>query len=183
MPNFSLLGFLDPFDLLCSLKGRLGEFQGNPGLRVLHLRAARKAEPDIFLDTRDLTRWPEARAVLERIRVAARTNFKADLEWGRIWLEMLDAGSGTRPRRDPSLYAQRHLRLLCGLRCNPGAYLWCPPEQHVLRSGEIVATAPSLWHAAVNMGDFSRINLVIDAQITQPEPAFAPQAPEEILVH
>lgn len=180
MPNFTALGFIDSFDLVCSLKGRLGEFQGT-GLRILHLRAARKAEPEVFLDTREFTRWPECRAVLEQIRLAAKTQFMANLEWGRIFLEMLDPGTGTRPRRDLSAYAQHHLRLICGLRCNPGAVIWSPPEQYVLKSGEIIATGPALWSAAVNMGEFSRINLVIDAQMASPAAPAEPE--EEILVH
>lgn len=161
MAAFTAVGFVDPFDLLCSLKGRLGGFQGT-GLRVLHLRAPRKSEPEEYLDTRELARWSEARAILDRIALAAKQRTGANVDFGRIFLEMLDAGTGTRPRRDLSPGAQRYARLICGLRCNPGAILWCPPEQHVLSAGEVVMTASALYHGAINMGEFSRINMVID---------------------
>lgn len=161
MAAFTTVGFVDPFDLLCSLKGRLGGFQGT-GLRVLHLRAPRKSDPDEYLDTRELSRWAEARAVLERIALSAKQRTGADVEFGRIFLEMLDAGTGARPRRDLSPHASRFARLICGVRCNPGSILWCPPEQHILTPGEVVMTAASLYHGAINMGEFSRVNMVID---------------------
>jgi hypothetical protein len=166
--HFTTLGFIDPFDLLCSMKGRLGEFQG-AGLRILHLRAARKSAPEEFLDTREATRWPEYRAILERVAAEARSKFGAEIEFARCWLEMLDAGTGVRPRVDRSAYALGHMRLVYGLRCNPSSYLWCPPEQRVLNAGEILLTAPALWHGAVNMGEFSRIHLVMDIAIAQKE--------------
>lgn len=167
MAAFTVMGFVDPFDLLCSLKGRLGGFQGT-GLRVLHLRAPRKSEPDEYLDTRELSRWPEARAVLDRISQAGRARMGADVDIGRVFLEMLDAGTGTRPRRDLSHGSQRYARLICGLRCNPGSILWCPPEQHILTAGEVVLTTATLYQGAINMGEFARINLVIDVAASAP---------------
>lgn len=165
--NFQPLGFIEPFDLVCSLKERIGLFQGT-GLRTVHLRAPRKSEPDEYVDTRELQRWPELRAVMERVETVGAEQFKTELDYSRIYLEMLDATTGMAPRRGPHPYSQHHLRLIIGLRCNPLSYLWCPPEQRVLSSGEVVLTSPAFWHGAVNMGEYSRINLVLD--IRRPEP-------------
>jgi len=165
--NFTPVGFIEPFELISSLKERMGLFQGTGGLRTLHLRAPRKAEPDEYGDTRDFARWREAQAVLERVEETARSQFKEELEFARVYLEMLDAAAGVAPRRVSPPYAARHLRLIVGVRSNPSAYLWCPPEQRVLTPGEVILTSPALWHGAINMGDYSRINLVIDVALPQ----------------
>ena len=158
MANFTLVGFFEPFDLICSLKGRMGDFSERPGLRTIMLRGSRKGEPGEYIDSRELVRWPEMRAVLDHIGETAEKLLNARIEFGLAYVEMLDAGSGVRTQRHPSPF----MRLIGGLRCNPGAYLWCPPEQYVLHPGEMVLTSPALFHGAVNAGDHSRINLVVD---------------------
>lgn len=158
MPNFISAGWIEPFDLVCSLKSRLGAFTGT-GTRYLHLRGATKAEPDEYRDTRELTHWPEVRAVLDRLSMEAQARQQGEIEIGRVYLEMLDSGSGIRPRRDEKWPWPR---LIIGLRCNPESYLWCPPEQRVLSSGEVILTSPALFHGAVNRGEFSRIHLIVD---------------------
>lgn len=158
MPNFLSVGWIEPFDIIASLKGRLGDFKGT-GTRFLPLRGATKDEPDEYRDTRELTRWPEMRAILDRLSMEAATRQAGEIEIGRVYLEMLDSGAGIRPRIDRG---SPWLRLIVGLRCNPLAYLWCPPEQRALTPGEVVLTSAALFHGAVNMGEFSRINLVVD---------------------
>ena len=163
MLNFSPAGFIDPFELLCSLKGRLHLFTGT-GLRVLHLRAPRKSEPNAYIDLRDLTRWPEAQAVLDQVAETAEKRAGHAVELGRAYLEMLDAGAATAPRKIAGDYAARHARVVVGLRCNPGSYLWCPPDQVVLTSGQAVLTSPALYHGALNAGETARIHLIIDVR-------------------
>lgn len=169
MSCFTPVGFIEPFELISSLKERMGLFQGASGLRTLHLRAPLKAEPDEYVDTRDFARWHEAQAILERVSEVALQQFKTELEFARVYLEMLDAAAGISPRRGSAPYAVRHVRLILGLRCNPSSYLWCPPEQRVLTPGEVVVTSPALWHGALNMGEYSRINMVLDVRQPQAE--------------
>lgn len=158
MPNFLSVGWIEPFDIIASLKSRMGDFKGT-GTRFLPLRGATKDEPDEYRDTRELTRWPELRAVLDRLSMEAQARQHGEIEIGRAYLEMLDSGSGRMPRRDT---ASNWLRLIVGLRTNPSSYLWCPPEQRVLTAGEVLLTSPALFHGAVNMGEFSRIHLIAD---------------------
>ena len=161
MPNFSHAGFIDPFDLLCSLKGRLHLFTGT-GLRTLHLRAPRKSEPNEYVDLPDFKRWPEAQAVLNEVAETAEKRAGHTIELGRAYLEMLDAGAAIASRKVSGDYAARHARVVVGIRCNPGSYLWCPPDQVVLTPGQAVLTSPALYHGALNAGETARIHLIID---------------------
>jgi hypothetical protein len=165
---FTFVGFIEPFDLICSLKGRMGLFAGT-GLRTLHLRGPRKGgDGEDYVDTRELSRWPEVRAVLQRVEAFCKKRFSADIEFGRVYLEMLDPGTAAPTRSARNHYGFSHLRLVLALRANPGAYLWCPPDQLVLTAGQLVLTGPALWHGAVNMGEYSRINLVVDIKTGAP---------------
>lgn len=172
MPNFLSVGWIEPFDIIASLKSRLGDFKGT-GTRFLPLRGATRDEPDEYRDTRELTRWPEMRAILDRLSMEAAARQQGEIEIGRVYLEMLDSGAGTRPRSDRG---SPWLRLIYGLRCNPLAYLWCPPEQRVLTPGEVLLTSAALFHGAVNMGEFSRINLVVDLKASNGHIAEVPAA-------
>lgn len=167
MPNFSPAGFIDPFDLLCSLKGRLHLFSGT-GVRVLHLRAPRKSEPNAYIDLRELARWPEAQAVLDEVAEAAAKRAAHPVELGRAYLEMLDPGAAIAPRKVAGDYATIHARVVVGLRCNPGSYLWCPPDQVVLTPGQAILTSPALYHGALNAGETARIHLIIDIRKAGP---------------
>ena len=94
MPNFTLVGWVDPVDVIASLRPKLPLFQGT-GTRHLVLRGPRKeADPDdenAFVDRK--IRWPEIQGVIRKIMDA-----RADLVAGRIYLEHLDPGS-TMPLR------------------------------------------------------------------------------------
>jgi hypothetical protein len=166
MPNFSPAGFIEPFDLLCSLKGKLHLFVGT-GVRVLHLRAPRKSEPNAYIDLRELVRWPEAQAVLDEALSTAERRVGHAVELGRAYLEMLDAGASTPARRAVGNYPAQHVRVVLGLRCNPGSYLWCPPEHVVLMPGQAVLTSPALYHGALNAGETARIHLVMDIRAAE----------------
>lgn len=173
--NFTPVGWIDVYDLACSLRPRLSQFQGT-GTRVLPLRGPRKdTSPDDeygYVDSRLLAKWVEVRAAVDRIRDAAamwarsgNTGGGGAVEFGRIFLDMLDGGGAINPlRRDNRAYWSRHVRLLVGIRCPPHAYLWAPPEQLVIQPGQVVMTSPALWHAAINLSETPRVNLVVDVK-------------------
>ena len=163
MPNFTLVGWVDPYDVIASLRPRIQLFAGT-GLRRLVLRGPPKGgdgeDEASFIDRK--LRWPELSLLIRKI-VDARPG----LVPGHIYLELLDPGATQPLRRDTRPYALRHHRLLVGLRCNPAAYLWCPPDVWLMQPGQCVATPPGAWQAAINMGETPRITLVIDLKQEQ----------------
>ena len=164
-----LMVWVDPHDLIASLRPRLPLFHGT-GVRYLPLRGPPKggdAEDETnFVDRKGglAGRWPELHSVVQEILHA-----RPGLALGRIYLELLDPAETIPLRRDTRPYALRHGRLLVGLRCNPAAYLWCPPDTWLIQPGQVVLTQPALWHAAVNLGRTPRITLVIDLRQDVPD--------------
>jgi hypothetical protein len=160
--NFQLVGWVDPHDLIASLRSRMPLFTGT-GIRHLPLRGPKKnGDPNddsAFVDRRTgpAGRWPEMHTILRTILDA-----RPGLLPGRIYLELLDPGAAAPLRQDTRPYCLRHLRLLVGVRCPPQAYLWSPPEPWLMQPGQVVLTRPSLWHAAINLAATPRITLVID---------------------
>lgn len=175
MPQFTLVGWVDPYDVVASLRPRIPLFQGT-GLRRLVLRGAPKdgdsQDETQFIDRK--VRWPELSILLRKI-LDARPGLAA----GSIYLELLDPGATIPLRRDTRPYALRHTRLLVGLRTNPAAYLWCPPDTWLLQPGQCVVTPPGSWQAAINLGETPRITLVIDLKQSPSVPDSPPQGQTE----
>lgn len=175
MANFTLVGWVDPTDLIASLRSRMPLFTGT-GIRRLALRGPKRdGDPDDethFVDRKGgpAGRWPECHDVVQKILHA-----RPDLALGRIYFELLDPGATIPLHHDTRPYALRHTRLLVGVRTNPAAYLWCPPDVWLMQPGQVVLTQPALWHAAINMGETPRITLVVDVR---QEPAVGMQPPE-----
>ena len=164
------MGWVDPHDLIASLRPRLPLFTGT-GVRYLSLHGPPKGgdadDETTFVHRKGgpAGRWPECHAVIQEILHA-----RPSLALGRIYLELLDPGTTVPLRRDTRPYALRHARLLVGVRCNPAAYLWSPPDTWLMQPGQVVLTQPALWSAAVNLGTGPRITLVIDVR-QEVEPA------------
>jgi hypothetical protein len=190
MPNLNPIGWIDVYDLACSLRSRLSEFQGT-GTRTLPVRGPRQGgdadDEYAFIESRRpmVRKWVELDAVRRKLDDAATARIGGGVDYGRIFLEMLDPEAHIALRRDTRHYAARHLRLVVCIRSNPGCFLWCPPEQLGLVPGQIILTSAGLLQAAVNLGDTPRINLIIDVKqkITTSAPhedtRFAAEALEE----
>ena len=179
MANLMPVGWIDVYDLACSLRSRVSEFQGT-GTRQLPVRGPRAGgdgdDEYAFVESRRplVRKWVELDTVRRKIEDAATQRIGGAIEFGRIFFEMLDPGVHQGLRRDSRPYAARHARLIVGIRSNPGCWLWCPPEQFLLSAGQVIMTTAGLLHAAVNLGDTPRVNLVIDVKAK-------PQAAETLI--
>ncbi len=151
MGNFQPLGWLDTFDLAASLRTRWALFkkpdEGDASLTIA-LRSER-AFGSIA------AKWPELKVLLGRVQRAG------DVEFGRIWIEMLPAGSlGSFEIAAESPYVRTWL----ALRWNPGALLYSGPESWCLQPGWITLVNQRVPFAAVNMGETNAVALVVDSR-------------------
>ena len=159
MPNFAAVAFLDTYDLVASLPGRIGEFKaGNP--RILTLRGAVKDKEGEYGYTALANRWPEVKNILGRIEMGTPQSGPLDL--GRAYLEMLDPGSDTRWQSVGGIFATLHLPL----RTNPDAIMYSGRENQHLLPGMLTIVDTRLW-SAVNRGEWPRVHLVVDVKRTQ----------------
>lgn len=168
MPNFLTIGvWYDPFELMCSLRQRLGQFKGEGGVRTLTLRGPRAnaGDPDdefSYVMAKESAKWVEARILLDRIRRDGAQLLQGELEFGRVYFEMLDAGAVVPWRRRSTPYTERFTRLHYGVRTNPASLIYSGPESINVLPGQLVAVGMRALHAAVNHGDHPRVHLLID---------------------
>lgn len=161
----SVLAYVDPFELQCSLVSRLNHFQQSevPGLRRFELRY--QDQEGTWRAHGETRKWPQLRNTLMRIMRTAREALRADkkLENGRIVLEMLDPGNALPWIVDQSDYRREHIRLAYTLRSNPAAMLFVGIEACAPTPGR-VEILPNLPMTAINLGETALIALVIDVR-------------------
>ena len=167
MANFVPVAFLDTFDLAASLRQRIGLFKAREagGLRILPLRGFRKdTEPadEHFVHYAVTTKWVELANVRSRLKRIG-DQAMGDIEFGRIWLEMLDSGARL-PWDDGENgpYAERWTVLHLPLRTNPAAMMYAGTEVASPGHGWATLVNVRLPHSAINLGEHSRIHLVAE---------------------
>lgn len=159
--TLSLLAWLDPYQLVCSLRERDGLFRaaGNAGRYVLNLRGpAKDADPsdlEAYVWSSAYDRWPELQTMLSRIEAGADGAYTP----GRIYLDMLHPGALS-PWQRPA-----HTRLLMLLRSNPGVRIVGADGQGVgfPVPGQLVATA-AVYSTVNTHIDAPYVGLVIEAR-------------------
>ena len=164
MTAFAIIpAWLDPYELACSLRERMGSFgESKRGRRVW--------SPDAD------ERWPELNNLLGRIERLAM--FQPLNEAARLYLEMLDPGAimGWRTRDDA--IARETMRLYLPLIGSPAIFWYGPGQviQPVL--GQLVGCNTRIPHSAANFGDCPRVAMVIDARprrTPDPQRSHAPE--------
>jgi hypothetical protein len=168
--SFVVLGWLDVYELSCSLRSRMGLFPKSGEVRVLSIRGPRgDADPEdqaAFVWTKGREKWPELMNILGQIEHIGQAF--GGIEWGRISLELL-MPSGIVPfESDGSVYAERFDRVHLAIRTNPAAVMFCGIASRHVASGEAVLLAtkrpprPPLPVGAFNGGESPRCHLIVD---------------------
>lgn len=162
------LGWLDVYELACSLRSRIGLFPKAGAVRTLQVRGPKgDADPEddaAFVWTRGARdRWPELNNML-----AEAERLVSGIEWGRIVLELLMPNGIVPLAADTSDYADRYMRAHLPIRTNPAALLICGGACTHLPQGAISLLAPKraplpmLPVGAMNLGEKPRIHLICD---------------------
>jgi hypothetical protein len=168
------LGWLDVYELACSMRSRIGLFPKTGAVRALQIRGAKgDADPEddaAFIWTKGARdRWPELNNTL-----AETERLVPDIEWGRIVLELLMPNGIVALASDASDYAERYVRAHLPIRTNPAALLICGGTCAHLAQGAVSALAtkrpplPPLPVGAMNLGEKPRIHLVCDFRKKEP---------------
>jgi hypothetical protein len=148
-------GWFDPFELICSLRPRMGWFREPVnGKRIVH--ATDKVQD----------KWPELANMLDRLRQFGKDAY----ENGRASVEMIDPQAITPWEVDPGPYealGQQFIkgpRFLMALRSNMGFAFHGPAEVINPNPGQLFMVDTRLPRCAINMGESPWIGLVIDAK-------------------
>lgn len=173
MINFTFLPYIDAYyDVARSMHSRAGMFVGK-GVRTLHLRGPKKGAED-HDDAIDYGRstaavkWPEFKTMLGGLERMGEQITGGKIEFGRIFLEMLDVGTLVPWRRLESEYFERFNRLHLALRTNPGAMLYSGCEAIQLLPGQLTRVNVRVPHSAINLGNSPRIHLILDVRKADP---------------
>lgn len=167
MTNFVPIAFLDTFDLVASLRQRLGLFKARAGEEalLLPLRGFRKdteAADENFVSYAVTSKWVELANMLSRLRRIGDQGLGA-VEFGRIHFEMLPSGMIVPwSRGESGPYAERWSVLHLPLRTSPTAVMYAGPEQSSPGPGFVTIVNVRVPSSAVNLGEHSRIHLVAE---------------------
>jgi hypothetical protein len=170
------LGWIDVYELACSLRSRIGLFPKSGAVRTLQIRGPKgDADPEDdagFVWTRGARdRWPELNNTL-----AETERVVPDIEWGRIVLELLMPNGIVPLAADTSEYGERYVRAHLPIRTNPAALLICGGACVHLAQGAISMLAtkraplPTLPVGAMNLGEKFRVHLIADFRKKDPAP-------------
>jgi hypothetical protein len=152
------LGWHDPTDLIASMRDRLADFKRSPDIPGLWRLSLREQRDDKWYRLRSLARWPEMASVLDRYKRLLR------IDYGLVWLEMLDPNTTLPWTVETSDYARVHL----ALRTNPACLNYCGVEARHLGLGWLVSVTPGLPCSAINLGDWQRVHLVAEFRANRP---------------
>lgn len=169
--SFVSLGWLDVYELGCSLRSRIGLFPKSGQARVLSIRGPRgDADPDdaaAFAWAKGREKWPELMNIIGQVeRIGAQ--HLGGIEWGRIGLELLMPNGIVPIESDESGYAERFDRVHVAIRTNPAAAVFCGVLSRHIAWGELVILAtkrpprPPLPTGAFNAGEHPRCHLIVD---------------------
>lgn len=166
MQNFQFLRYLDTYDLMCSMRSRVGLFTGKE-IRRLTLRGPKKDAPDpddaaAYVRPREATKWVELKVTLGQIEEIGEAIAQGPVEFGRIYLDWLDPGVKTGWRNMEGAYYRRFWRLHLPLRTNPGAMVYSGVEAVQMLPGQLTQVNVLAPHSAINLGNAPRVHLIVD---------------------
>lgn len=169
MANFTPIVFLDTFDLAASLRERMGFFKPVPdqlGVRAIHYRGLKQdteEEDEQFTGYTVTARWVELANTVKRIkRIGDQFVGGEGIEFGRIFLEMLDPETALPWRVNSAPYFQHFARAHLPLRTNPAARQFVGTESAHLLPGQLTVVNMRGLSSALNLGEDPRVHLVLD---------------------
>jgi hypothetical protein len=166
MANFVPITFIDVFELAGSLRQKWGQFKGErPGQRILRIRGhAKDSDPaeDRFGRYAAAKGWVELDNTLSEIEGKAAMILPPGIEYGLVYLEMVDAGGAVASRGEASDYFTRWSRMILPLRANPATLMTYGVETSSPGLGWLTIVSPRLPHAAINAGEMPFVVLVMD---------------------
>jgi hypothetical protein len=166
MANFLPLAFFDTLELAGSLRTRWGQFkQEQHGHRILRIRGhAKDSDPaeDRFGRYAGAKGWVELDNTLSEIEGKAALFLPPGIEYGLLYLEMVDAGGAAAWRGETSDYFTRWSRMILPLRTNPATLMAYGVETSSPGLGWLTIVSPRLPRAALNMGEWPCVWLTID---------------------
>ena len=130
--NFAPVAFLDTFDLVASLRTKMGLFRkAEDGILELPVRgpSAKAEDPDDdtkFVRYREPAKWVELQNCISRIRRIGEQMGGIDL--GRVRLELLPPATCLPWALDEGAYNARFARALLPLRTNPAVTIFSSNE-------------------------------------------------------
>jgi hypothetical protein len=163
MPHITPIAFIDTFDLVASLPAYMGAFRatGDHGARWIRLRdrktVAEGEDPDVFTWYQPYGRWVEMKNMLGQLKRIGDARL-GGIEWGCVWLEMLDPGTALPWYMHHDQFMRGHLPL----RTNPGARIMAETESAHLLPGQLTIVNVAVMGSAVNFGEWPRVHLVCD---------------------
>jgi hypothetical protein len=169
MPNFLSLAFFDTLALAGSLQRHMGDFKDvptRPGLRILRVQSHAKGsgDADDLFGVHDVAKrgkWVELANLRGEIARRAEAIMPPGIEFGRIFLEMLDPGATLDWHTETAPYFARWGRAIMPLRTNPATLLVCGTETASPGPGWLTIVSPRLPCAAINMGEHAWVTLVV----------------------
>lgn len=170
MANFVPLLFVDHIDLAGSLRRHEGLYDhGTP--RILPVHVPRKGSEDddedfVYLAS-TMGKWVELKNFLGRIKREAE-RLTGPIEFGRIWIEMLDPGVTLPWTTESGPYIERHTRVYMALRTNPGVLMVSGCEAASPAPGWVTAVNVRVPCTAINMGQHPCVHLVLDWKRKEP---------------
>lgn len=165
--NFTPLTFVDTFDLAASLPAKMGMFgAGEDGLRQIVVRGPRPGgdpDDDLAFVRYKRAMWPEMKAMIERIKRIG--DMAGGIEFGRITLDLLPAGTRLPWVVEDSEYSRRFMHSHLALRTNPGVITYAGPAAIHLPVGMLTLVPWSgIATATCNHGESGMIRLVVDTR-------------------
>jgi aspartyl/asparaginyl beta-hydroxylase len=167
MPHITPIAFIDTFDLVASLPAYMGAFRsaGDPGVRWMRLRdhktVAEGEGENIFTWYQPYGRWIEMKNMLGQLKRIGDERL-GEIEWGRVYLEMLDPVATLPWRAQTEPYYQRFMRAHLPLRTNPAARIMAETESANLLPGLLTIVNVAVVGSATNFAEWPRVHLVCD---------------------
>ena len=167
MTAFLAAAHFDTFDLIASLRIKMGLFKRNNRIEV---RAPKtEGDQERFVLRQHAARWPELTNLLQRIRRLGEQ--MGGIEFGRIDLEMLPAGACMDWRLDQGEETLRYEHAIMLLRTSPAVTFFAGSEVAAPGIGFLTIMSRRLPRSAINTGEAAAIWLALDFRRRQSEGA------------
>jgi len=151
MTNFLAIAHMDPFELICSLRPKMGLFKEEGGGSLYcPVRVPKEGKWVIRQG-----KWVELTNYIQRIRRLA------DVELGYIELRLLAAG-GDMDWQPPDYEPGAYEHAIVMLRTSPAFALFAGPEVWMPAIGLLTVVSRRVPRSAINMGDSPAIWLAVD---------------------
>ena len=160
--HFVAAAHLDPFDLIGSLRTRLGLFKTEHGSASTLICPVRQMRGEKWVRPPHAAsgKWPELTNCLQRISRMGEA--MGGIEFGRIDLEMLPAGGCMDWRLDRGEETLKHEHAIMLLRTSPAVAFFAGSEVAAPGIGFLTTISRRLPRSAINLGDSAAIWLALD---------------------